>query len=188
MTESEPAEKPVRINKARLEFLVDGIFAIAMTLLVLELRVPDLADRHSVTELWHHLAAHWRVFLSFFISLVMLAMFWYRHQHLYARITRISRFSLVLHLVFIVSVAFFPFCASLFGRYLTNPLANVVYMGDILIFTVSISLIWKVAIRQGDVSPHVGPAQITVQNRRNLRGVIILSCLVAGNVARLFLE
>ncbi len=180
--------KTALISKSRLEFLVDGIFAIAMTLLVLELKVPELAERTSSGELWHHLVGHYRVFFSFFLSLGILAVFWYRHQQLYHRLSRITFQALLLHLVFIVSVVFFPFCASLLGRYPGNPLSNVLYLGDFLVFQASLTCLWLDAVRQGAITADVGPDRIALDRKRNLRALLIVSLLFLANAARIFIQ
>ena len=186
---TEPTEvKTTLISKSRLEFLVDGIFAIAMTLLVLELKVPELAERTSSGELWHHLVGHYRVFFSFFLSLGILAVFWYRHQQIYHRLSRITFRALLLHLVFIVSVVFFPFCASLLGRYPGNPLSNVLYLGDFLVFQAGITLLWADAARQGAIAADIGPDQITLDRKRNLKGLLIISMLFLANAARIAIQ
>lgn len=178
----------VLISKSRLEFLVDGIFAIAMTLLVLELKIPELAERTSSGELWRHLVDHYRVFFSFFLSLGILAVFWYRHQQLYHRLSRITFRALLLHLVFIVSVVFFPFCASLLGRYPGNPLSNVLYLGDFLMFQASITCLWADAARQGAIAADVGSDRIALDRKRNLRALAIISILFLANAARILIQ
>ena len=67
----ERATVPI-ISRSRLEFLVDGVFAIALTILVLELKVPELADRRSVPELGQALAHEAPTFLSYLGGFVLL--------------------------------------------------------------------------------------------------------------------
>jgi uncharacterized membrane protein len=117
------------VSKDRLEFVVDGIFAIAMTLLVLDLKVPELADRHSTSELAHGLLHLASGFVSYLLSFFMLGMFWTTHNVWYRHLERITRGVLALQLFQMAVAAFFPFCAALFGRYPTNALAVVVYLG-----------------------------------------------------------
>ena len=64
------------MHKARLETLVDGVFAIAMTILVLEVKVPEIADGRSTDALLHALAHHGYVIGAYFFSFAMLALFW----------------------------------------------------------------------------------------------------------------
>src|SRR6266511_3835422 len=135
------------ITKSRLEFLFDGVFAIAMTILVLELKVPELADRHSIPELAAALAHGLPTFVSWLLSFVVLGMFWYRHNHQYRHYQRITHGMLVLHFVQLAAAAFFPFCAALFGRYSFNPLAGLFYVSSIFVYAFASLANWVVAER-----------------------------------------
>jgi hypothetical protein len=95
------------ISKSRLEFLFDGVFAIAMTILVLELKVPELVNPRSVAELARALVHEASTFVSYLISFVVLGVFWYRHNQQYHSYHAISRGMLVLHFVQLAAAAFF---------------------------------------------------------------------------------
>ncbi len=116
------------ISKSRLEFLFDGVFAIALTILVLELKLPEIGDRRSAHELGQALLHHWRTFLSYIISFFILSGFWIGHNTLYAKLTRISKTVVAIHVWLLAWAAFVPFCAHLIGRYPSNPLALLVYL------------------------------------------------------------
>ena len=83
-----PAER-FCISRGRLETLVDGIFAIAMTLLILEIRVPELGDPRSAPELLRAMAHLVPALFSYLLSFAMLSLFWYRHH----RMLHMIRFS-----------------------------------------------------------------------------------------------
>ena len=73
-------------NKARIEALSDGIFAIVMTLLVLELKVPDLPRKVATAELWHAVREHGPIFFSFFLTFMLASQYWFWHHLTFARI------------------------------------------------------------------------------------------------------
>src|SRR5258708_28260824 len=87
------------ISRTRLEFLCDGVFAIAMTLLVLELKVPEIADRRSTTELWQALMVHASTFGAYVLSFFVLGIFWYHHNRHYRHLRHITVGILGLHLI-----------------------------------------------------------------------------------------
>ncbi|MCX6641440.1 MAG: TMEM175 family protein [bacterium] len=122
------------ISKTRLEILFDGIFAIAMTILVLELKAPELSDRHSIPEMALALWLQRATFFSYLLSFTILGIMWYRHNHLFRHFHRITGGMFALHILMLASAAFFPFCATLMGRYPTNPLTMTIYTGCILIY------------------------------------------------------
>ena len=175
--EPEHIHSPSVISKGRLEFLFDGIFAIAMTILVLELKIPELVDRRSMGELARELAHHAPTFGSYLLSFAMLGMFWYRHNHQYHHFLRITEGMLALHFVQLAAAAFFPFCAALFGRYPRNGLSVVVYVGCILVYLWAMAANWIVAKRGGALS-----AEVTAADYLRTRTKALLGCLVISIV------
>ncbi len=174
--------RPV-VSRSRLEFLFDGVFAIAMTILVLELKVPDLSDRRSVAELARALAHEAPTFVSYLLSFVVLGVFWYRHDQQYRAFRVITPGMLLLHFVQLAGAAFFPFCAALMGRYPTNPLTIVVYLGCILVYAWSSFGIWVVARKAGSTADLTITAYQDSRNRW-LRGCIVVSALFVLNLIR----
>jgi uncharacterized membrane protein len=171
------------VSRSRLEFLFDGVFAIAMTILVLELKVPDIADRRSVAELATALAHEAPTFVSYLLSFAVLGVFWYRHNQQYHAFRVITPGMLLLHFVQLAGAAFFPFCAALVGRYPTNGLALVVYLGCVLVYVWSSLGIWVLARKVGS------SADLTIaayQESRNgwLRGCLVVSAVFVLNLIR----
>ena len=146
------------VGKGRLEFLFDGVFAIAMTLLVLELKIPELADRHSTSELLAGLGHHAPTFVSYLLSFFMLGMFWASHNIWYRHLQRITYGIFAFSLIQMALAAFFPFCAALLGKYPTNPLTIVIYTGCVAGYLWAATLQWAVARRAGALAPPPDPA------------------------------
>lgn len=172
------------ISKSRLEFLFDGFFAIAMTLLVLELRVPELADRHSVPELARGLAQYATTFGSYLLSFIVLGAFWFRHNHQYHWYERITPPMLVLHFVQLAAAAFFPFCAALFGQYPFNPLAALIYVSCIMTYLWASFATWVTAHRTGAMIVELGDDEYVRRTRRMLRRTLVVTALFAFYVFR----
>jgi len=108
------------MHRARIETLVDGVFAIAMTILVLEVKVPDLADHRSAEELAVALWHHGYVIAAYFFSFAMLAIFWVWHHRLAEKVREFDLPLLACIIVLLALVCFFPFAAALLGRYPAN--------------------------------------------------------------------
>ena len=107
----------------RIEAFSDGVFAIVVTLLVLELRVPTLRDAASVGELAHQLLEQLPKFLSWLISFVIVCKFWLNHHHILA-LARSADYAMVwLNSLFLMGQSFIPFPTALMGEYAANPLA-----------------------------------------------------------------
>jgi uncharacterized membrane protein len=171
------------ISRSRLENLFDGIFAIAMTILVLELKVPELADRYSVTEMSRFLAHNAPTFISYLLSFSLLGMFWYQHNKLYRHIERVSRGMLALQLLQLATAAFFPFSAALIGRYPMNPLSLIIYSGCVMVYQWTSATYWLVAKRSGGIRPDLDPSEYRAQRRRNLVRSIAMTAIFIYSLA-----
>jgi uncharacterized membrane protein len=108
----------------RVVFLSDGVFAIVLTLLVLEIKVPhDLSHdsfRHALAELRPTLVA-------WIISFLITAMFWVAHRDIFARVRFVNRDLVWLNLLFLLPAALLPFAASLMGEYPDDRVALQLY-------------------------------------------------------------
>jgi len=165
------------ISKSRLEFLVDGVFAIALTILVLELKVPELEHRRSISELGRALALESSTFLSYLISFVVLGIFWYRHDQQYRHFQLITRGMLALHLLQLVAAASFPFFAALLGRYPTNELSVVMYLACMLVYSWTSYATWIFAKRSGSMSADLTTAAYLRFRERGFRACLAVSGL-----------
>jgi len=126
------------IGKNRIEALSDGIFAIVMTLLILELHVPKLPPIAPNVEVTPALVALWPKFVSYLVAFVSLGIFWVAHHIMYHMIRRADRTLLWLNIVFFMFVSMLPFSTSVlnaFPRALVAPLlfgVNLAIVGWLL--------------------------------------------------------
>jgi uncharacterized membrane protein len=105
----------------------DGLFAIAMTLLVVAIAVPALSDADSVNELADALNDKSSEFISFFISFAVIGRYWLAHHQFFARLESIDGGLTAINLVYLAFVAFMPFPTDLLGTYFENPLSVAIY-------------------------------------------------------------
>jgi TMEM175 potassium channel family protein len=111
----------MRLN--RIEAFSDGVFAIVVTLLVLELKVPPLKNHASVSELAHQLVELAPKFLSWLISFIIVCKFWLNHHHVLG-LARHANYAMVwLNSIFLMGQSFIPFPTALMGEYPDNHLA-----------------------------------------------------------------
>jgi uncharacterized membrane protein len=123
-------------SKHRVEALTDGIFAVAMTLLVIELKVPDPATVVVERDLMVGIVALVPTFVSWVISFFVLAIFWFAHhrQFHYVRVVDAGLlWRSILHLSF---VSLMPFSSALAGEYGKLPFAQVVYSGNMILLAI----------------------------------------------------
>ena len=131
-TGSEPPRYERRYERGREEFsrvlaFSDGLFAIAMTLLVVGIAVPTLADGEDVGELADALNDDVSSFVSFVISFAVIGRYWVAHHDFFARLAAVDRGLIGLNLVYLMFIAFLPFPTGLLGNYFENPLSVAVY-------------------------------------------------------------
>ena len=93
----------------RVAFFSDAIFAIALTLLVVGLDVPEIADRTSSSDLWNALDDMSAQVLMFFISFAVIGSFWMAHHRHFSRLGAIDRQATSVNLVYLALIAFLPF-------------------------------------------------------------------------------
>jgi len=121
------------VRTARLETYADGVFAIAATLLVLELRVPEPSD-----DLAARLVDLWPAYAAYLVSFMTIGIIWVNHHTLLDHCKRADRRFLYLNLLLLVTVGIVPFPTALVGRYILSDqgatAALVVYgLGALLI-------------------------------------------------------
>jgi uncharacterized membrane protein len=104
------------IGKGRIEALADGVFAIAMTLLILEVKVPDLLP-DQIEQLPDRLLQLWPNFAAFGISFLICGVYWVGHHAQLHYIRRSDRFFIWLNIVFLMVISAIPFSAALIGEY-----------------------------------------------------------------------
>lgn len=140
--------KSTGINARRIETLVDGIFAIAMTLLVLGITVPSVTNptEASIYQALYDLLPN---FYSYFISFILLAVFW-RINHLqFNRIKRADGTLLWIIILWLLFVALVPFSAYFVGEYGNFQIPNIFFDINLFFLGFLLFLNWRHAINQG---------------------------------------
>lgn len=122
----------------RLAALSDGIFAVGMTLLVLDLRVPvsDAIHIHSEQDLWGHLVPLAPSFVTYFMSFLTLGIFWVGQQTQLSLFARSDRNLAWIQLAFLLAVTLTPFSTGLLAAFITYRIALVAYRLNILLLGV----------------------------------------------------
>ncbi|ULH17082.1 DUF1211 domain-containing protein (plasmid) [Deinococcus sp. KNUC1210] len=112
-------------SSGRLEAFSDGVFAIAITLLILEIRVPSVEDASTPPLLWHALISRWPSYFAFLLSFGTIFVAWIGH-HLMLQQVKVVTLSLVwTNALFLLFVTFLPFPTALVAEHLTHPSGSV---------------------------------------------------------------
>lgn len=111
----------------------DGLFAIAMTLLVVSISVPMISDGDEIGSLADALNDRSAEFISFFIGFAVIGRYWLAHHQFFALLGRMDQGLIGLNLVYLAFVAFLPFPTALLGEYFENPLSIVIYAANVAV-------------------------------------------------------
>ncbi len=141
----------------RLAALGDGIFAVAMTLLVLDLRVPAAAGVHSERDLWRSLAALALQLVMYMMSFLTLGIFWVGQQTQLNHLSRAHRSLAWIHIVFLFGVSIMPFSTRLLAEFIAYRVALIAYWANILVLGASLYFSWNCATQLGLVKSELPP-------------------------------
>ena len=143
----------------RLAALSDGIFAVAMTLLVLDIHAPAAEAVHSEHDLWGVLVALAPLLVMFAMSFLTLGIFWIGQQTQLNHLERSQRSLTWIHLAFLAIVCLVPFTTSFLAEFIHYRGALVAYWLNILLLGVTLYITWVCALDLGVVKSDL-PAQV----------------------------
>jgi len=155
-------------NLERLAALSDGVFAVAMTLLVLDLRTPAAGAIHSEHDLLVALSGLLPRLATYFMSFLTLGIFWLGQQVQLDRLARSDRDLAWLHLAFLCAVTLVPFSTALLAEHIVSRVALVVYWGNILVLGALLYWTWGRAVNARLLSEDTQPEVIAAICRRIL--------------------
>lgn len=113
-------EMQSELSTSRIEFFSDGVFAIAITLLIIEIKVPQLHNTDGVTGLGAALFDLWSHYFAYVLSFLMIGIYWVNHHYLFGLFKRTNHIFGLLNVFFLMCIAFVPFPTAVLGEYLTD--------------------------------------------------------------------
>jgi uncharacterized membrane protein len=154
----------------RLEAFSDGVIAIAITLLVIEIHVPGLEKTNDGRHLWAMLWELWPSYLGYLLSFIVIGIMWANHHNIFKYIDRVDHYLILINTLFLLFVGFVPFTTGLLAEYLNHDgekTATIIYMGWFLATALVYNLLWRYASRWGKlIDPNADPAAIATITRR----------------------
>lgn len=180
--EASHRQAPLRgLHLNRVESLTDGVFAIAMTILVFDLKGAPIGaqDANGLLAFLESINGN---LISYVVSFFLLGLFWFYYHKLLHRIARADDGLVWLNIGFLFVVTLVPFSAYLLGKYYGVPLASLIYCGNIILVGLFQLLHWLHAMRKGLLDPRV-TEEIRVTT--TLRAVIVQVCYILAFVIAL---
>jgi len=135
----------------RLEAFSDGVFAIAITLLVLEIRLPAVTDAEKAGSLAPALLRLRPVYLAYVTSFVTIAIMWVNHHATFRTIRRADRSLLFINALLLMAITFLNFPTAIVAEYFEKPDAQVAamfYSGTLFVINIVYNSIWWYVLRQ----------------------------------------
>jgi uncharacterized membrane protein len=160
------SEPPVRLRTNRFEAFSDGVFAIAITILVLEISVPA----GSEDDLLKAILDQWPSYVAYLVSFATIGAIWLGHATITEYLDRTDALLVRLNLLLLMFVSFIPFPTKLLaensGR--DNPArVAAIFYGIMLLVTASLlSLVWRYALRERLVRPDAGDQEVKTLTKR----------------------
>lgn len=170
---------------ARTEAFSDGVFAIAITLLVLDLKVPSPADASDASGLVTRLLAEWPGYVGYLLSFVMIGIMWANHHNIFRYIRRTDNTFVILNILFLLCVSFVPFPTGVLARFLVVPqdraVATAFYAATLTMTGVTYNVLWRYAVHGHRLlAEGVRPEVIQRINRQFLAGPVMYAVATAA--------
>jgi uncharacterized membrane protein len=168
------------MEKGRLEAFSDGVFAIAITLLVLELAVPRARPNENLTEL---LGARWPSYFAYVVSFAIIGIMWVNHHAILHNVARVDRPLLFFNLLLLFFVAVLPFPTALLAEHLRSDgshVAAAIYSGNMLGCAIGFQSLWRWIVHdQGLLHAHIDHRAARAGQGRFAIGLFVYAATVA---------
>ena len=136
----------------RMEAFSDGVFAVAITLLVLNIKIPGVdvpaSQLPNDTQLWSKLLNEWPMLAAYITSFATIGVMWINHHRLYMHIKRTNTMLMLLNLLLLLIIVFIPVPTAIVAEYLVHPeqhAAALLYSGTNVILAICFNLLWRYA-------------------------------------------
>ena len=168
----EPLGAPVESSTGRLETFADGVLAIAITLLILEVRPPDVPEGGTMT---HELLRLWPSYAGYVVSFLTIGIIWVNHHHMFTVIHRTTHAFLMLNVVFLMAIAALPFPTALVADSVRTgegrTAAAFVYGMTMVVVSIMFNAVWRYAAKDHRLlTPGTDDALVQRVNRSFLFG------------------
>ncbi|WP_225830686.1 TMEM175 family protein [Streptomyces sp. NK08204] len=161
-------------ESGRVEAFSDGVFAIAITLLILEIKVPKVGEHGG---LWHGLGAQWPSYAAYAVSFLVIGIMWVNHHQVFTYVARVDRTLMFLNLLLLMVVAAVPWPTAMLAEYLredgASHVAAAVYSLVMVGHAFTFQALWWHLTRTG----HLFDARVDAEAARRTRARFALGSL-----------
>ncbi len=162
------------LGSGRIEALSDNIFAVAMTLLIVNIKVPTNLGAHDVKHVWALVLPLWHHLRAFALSFIIIGLYWVAHHRVFALIERSDVGLLLLNLVFMGFTVLTPFSTGLLGQFDDSRVALTIYGTNIICISLTLQGIWWYATAGRRLTdPAIQQKLVRSNTARNLSVVVL---------------
>ena len=181
-------EKPSTTR--RLEAFSDNVFSIAITLLILEIKIPSADEVHGAGGLWPALAARWPNYIGYLMSFLVVGVMWTNHHAIFEYLRRINRKLIIANLFLLLGISFLPFPTAVLADHLsdesTRNAATVFYGATLAYTSLMFNILWWVGRSEErfveSSMPEHGRRTITLRYAVALVAYVLATLLAFVNV------
>ena len=170
----EKREQESEKETGRLEAFSDGVFAVAITLLVFDLKVPPFAPNTTSMVLAGQIFAQWPSYLTFFISFATILIMWVSHHSMFKLIQKSNTQFMFANGFLLLLVTIVPFSSALLSEYLRSSAAATacaVYSGLFMVINIAYNILWwSAAYQHRLLKSDVSPTLVKTRTRNYLLG------------------
>ncbi len=138
----------MKLGTTRLEAFSDGVIAIIITIMVLQLKLPDLNKDSSTRDIWSHLINLLPYLITYAFSFMMIGIFWTNHHHMFHLLEKADIHLLWQNFIFLFLLSLIPFATSIVGSNPFVALSPAVYGSVMLLTTLSFTIMRHYSIRK----------------------------------------
>ncbi len=188
MQQQDTARHPKQdFQVERLAFFSDAVFAIAITLLIIEFKVPHVSETSTVDGIMHELLELKYNFAALLVSFYLIAMYWMRHHFLFRHIHNYNQRIVVANLVVLLPIIFFPFTTAFFAESFANnavgKIAVRLFMINHIVAGLSIyALYWLAMVHHKECSFAMSAVDRLKFHDRTLFPTILFTLILLINV------
>ena len=137
------------LNVDRIGTFTDSVFAVAITLLVLNIHVPSISLHLTNRALVSRLGSLWLNYEAFIVSFIIIGIYWILHHLMFRYVERYNGPFLWLNLFFMMCIVIMPFTASLISEYGQTAIATIVYAANLAVASLLLAIIWWYSTGRG---------------------------------------
>jgi uncharacterized membrane protein len=165
----------------RLLAFSDGVFAIAITLLILDIHLPEGVELKTNEQLWSQLGDLWPHYIAYLLSFWLIGQFWLIHHNMFSHIEYVNSGLLTRNALLLLTISFMPFPTVIISEYGSLTAAAILYALTLAFSRFTSTIVWHYATHNNLLKEDTPPALIRIYN---VRGVVtpllfVLSALVA---------